>query len=157
MWAIGDVTGIMPFTHVGMYQARVAAATLLGQSRTANYEGIPRVVFGDPEIAAVGLTAEAARAAGHQVLTSELDLGDSIARPWTYEKDPRGTLGLVADAQQNRLLGAYAVAPMASEWIHQAAQAIRAHIPLNVLLDGVAQFPTYSEAYLQALQKFQPA
>ncbi len=93
VWAIGDVTGIMPFTHVGMYQARVAAATLLGQSRTANYEGIPRVVFGDPEIAAVGLTADAARAAGHQVLTAELDLAESIARPWTYEKDPRGTLG----------------------------------------------------------------
>ena len=157
VWAIGDVTGIMPFTHVGMYQARVAATTLLGQSRTANYEGIPRVVFGDPEIAAVGLTAKAARAAGHQLLTSELDLAESIARPWTYAKDPRGTLGLVADGQENRLLGAWAVAPMASEWIHQAAQAIRAHIPLNILLDGVAQFPTYSEAYLQALHKLQPA
>jgi pyruvate/2-oxoglutarate dehydrogenase complex dihydrolipoamide dehydrogenase (E3) component len=50
----------MPFTHVGMYQARVAADTILGRPRAANYEGIPRVVFGDPEIAAVGLTAEQA-------------------------------------------------------------------------------------------------
>ncbi|MEO6715167.1 MAG: NAD(P)/FAD-dependent oxidoreductase [Mycobacteriales bacterium] len=152
LWAVGDVTGVMPFTHVGMYQARVAAANILGTPRNASYEGIPRVVFGDPEVAAVGLTAQQAREGGHQVLTSELDLGASIARPWTYEKDPRGTLGLVADAREHRLLGAYAVAPLASEWIHQAAQAIRARIPLGVLLDGVAQFPTYSESYLQALE-----
>jgi len=152
LWGIGDVTGVMPFTHVGMYQARVAADNILGTPRTANYEGIPRVVFGEPEIAAVGLTAAQARAAGHDLLTAELNLADAIARPWTFEQNPRGTLGLVADGAQNRLLGAYAVAPLASEWIHQAAQAIRARIPLDVLLDGVAQFPTYSESYLQALQ-----
>ncbi len=152
LWAVGDVTGIMPFTHVGMYQARVAADTILGKPRTANYEGIPRVVFGEPEIAAVGLTADQARDAGHDVLTSELNLAESIARPYTYEKDPRGALGLVADAGENRLLGAWAVAPMSSEWIHQAAQAIRARTSLDVLLDGVAQFPTYSEGYLQALE-----
>lgn len=152
IWAVGDVTGIMPFTHVGMYQARVAADNILGTPRAANYEGIPRVVFGEPEIAAAGLTASQARSAGHDLLTAELDLADSIARPWTFEKDPRGTLGLVADGKENRLLGVYAVAPLASEWIHQAAQAIRARIPLDVLLDGVAQFPTYSESYLQALE-----
>ncbi len=156
IWAIGDVTGVLAFTHVGMYQGRVAADTINGKTRVANYEGIPRVVFGDPEIAAVGLTAEQARAAGHDVLTAELDLAKSIARPWTFEKEPRGTLGLVADATTQRLIGAYAVAPLASEWIHQAAQAIRTRIPLEVLLDGVAQFPTYSEAYLQALERLRP-
>lgn len=109
-------------------------------------------MFGEPEIATVGLTADQARAAGHDLLTAELDLAESVARPWTFGKDPAGTLGLVADATQNRLLGAYAVAPPPSEWIHQAAQAIRAHIPLDVLLDNVAQFPTYSESYLQALE-----
>jgi len=59
---------------------------------------------------------------------------------------------MVADRTSQRLLGAYAVAPLASELIHQAAQAIRVHIPLDVLLDQVAQFPTYSEAYLAALE-----
>ncbi len=93
---------------------------------------------------------------GHDVLTAELDLAGSIARPWTFEKDPCGTLGPVADATTQRLVGAYAVAPLASEWIHQAAQAIRTHIRLEVLLDGVAQFPTYSEAYLQALENLKP-
>jgi len=98
------------------------------------------------------MTAAAARTAGHDVITAELDLADSIARPWTFEKEPRGTLGLLADRSEQRLLGAYAVAPLASEWIHQAALAIRARIPLPVLLDQVAQFPTYSEAYLAALE-----
>jgi len=152
LWAVGDVTAVMPFTHVGMYQARVAVDTILGHARTARYDGIPRVVFGDPEIAAVGITAAAARATGQNILTAELDLADSIARPWTFEKQPRGTLGLVADATEQRLLGAYAVAPLASEWIHQAALAIRVGIPLDLLRDQVAQFPTYSEAYLAALE-----
>lgn len=152
LWAIGDVTAVMPFTHVGMYQARVAADTILGHSRVATYDGIPRVVFGVPEIAAVGVTTAAARAAGHDVITAEIDLADSITRPWTFEKEPKGTLGLVADRAEQRLLGAYAVAPLASEWIHQAALAIRARIPLPVLLDQVAQYPTYTEAYLAALE-----
>lgn len=152
LWAIGDVTAVMPFTHVGMYQARVAADTILGHPRVATYDGIPRVVFGEPEIAAAGMTAAAARTAGHDVITAELDLADSITRPWTFEKEPRGTLGLLADRSEQRLLGAYAVAPLASEWIHQAALAIRARIPLPVLLDQVAQYPTYSEAYLAALE-----
>jgi pyruvate/2-oxoglutarate dehydrogenase complex dihydrolipoamide dehydrogenase (E3) component len=85
-------------------------------------------------------------------MTAELDLAESIARPWTFEKEPRGTLGLVAERTSQRLLWAYAVAPLASEWIHQASQAIRVRIPLDVLLDQVAQFPTYSEAYLAALE-----
>ncbi len=156
VWAIGDVNGIMPFTHVGMYQGRVVADTILGRPRTANYEGIPRVVFGQPEIAAAGLTADQARAAGHTVLTAELDLAANLARPWTYEKEPTGTLGLVADADTDLLLGAWAVGPMASEWIHQAAQAIRVRIPLAQLRDSAAQFPTYSEAYLKAVEQLRP-
>lgn len=77
----------------------------------------------------------------------------AIARPWTYEEDPRGTLSLVADRELRVLVGAWAVAPLAGEWIHQASQAIRAEIPLEKLLDSVAQFPTYSEAYLEVLEK----
>lgn len=152
LWAIGDVTAVMPYTHVGMYQARIAADTILGHHRTATYDGIPRVVFGVPEIATAGLTAAAAGAAGHDVITTEIDLAESISRPYTFEKQPRGTFGLVADRTEQRLLGAYAVAPLAGEWIHQASLAIRARIPLPVLRDQVAQYPTYSEAYLTALE-----
>jgi pyruvate/2-oxoglutarate dehydrogenase complex dihydrolipoamide dehydrogenase (E3) component len=153
LWALGDVTGVALFTHVAMYQGRVAADNILGRPRAAYYEGIPRVVFADPEIAAVGLTTRQARDAGIDIAATEIGLADAIARPWTYERDPRGALGLLADRDRRVLVGAWAVAPLASEWIHQAALAIRAQIPLDVLLDQVAQFPTYSEAYLSALEQ----
>ena len=152
VWALGDVTGVALFTHVAMYQARVVADNICGRPRQSSYQGIPRVIFADPEIAAVGLTAVAARAAGIDAVSAEIDLAESIARPWTYQKDPAGALGIVADADRRVLVGAWAVAPLAGEWIHQAALAIRAAIPLDTLLDQVAQFPTYSEAYLQALE-----
>lgn len=152
VWAIGDVTGVMPFTHVATYQGRVVADNICGGTRTANYTGIPRVVFADPEVAAVGLHADQAREQGLDVAAVEVSLPDAIARPWTYERDPRGNLGLIADRTTGLLIGAWAVAPQASEWIHQAAQAIRTEIPISTLLDGVAQFPTYSEAYLSGLE-----
>lgn len=153
LWAIGDVTGQAMFTHVAKYQARVVADTILGRPRTAHYGGIPRVVFGDPEIAAVGMTTAQAHHAELEVTSAELDLPKAIARPWTYETDPRGTLGLLADRRTKVLVGAWAVAPMAGEWIHQASLAIRARIPLNILRDQVAQFPTYNEAYLAGLDQ----
>ncbi len=152
VWAVGDVTGVMPFTHVGMYQGRIAAADIAGRPTSADYTAIPRVVFSDPEIAAVGLTEEQARAQGFDVITSHTRLPDAIARPWTYEKDPRGDLGLIADRQRQILVGAWAVAPLGGEWIHQTALAIKAQIPLEVLKDTVAQFPTFSEALLKGVE-----
>ncbi len=154
IWAVGDVTGVMPFTHVGMYQARIACADIAGDPARTDYSAIPRVVFCDPEIAAVGLTEAQAREQGIHVVTSRVDLADSIARPWTYQENPAsGALGLVADRKEKVLIGAWAVAPLAGEWIHQAALAIKAHIPLEVLRDTVAQFPTFSEAYLKGVER----
>jgi pyruvate/2-oxoglutarate dehydrogenase complex dihydrolipoamide dehydrogenase (E3) component len=155
VWAVGDVTGTMQFTHVAMYQARVAADNILGNPRSARYEGIPRVIFSDPEVAAVGLTTEQAEHSGLPVAAAEIDLSKAIARPWTYEKNPRGHLGLLADRERRVLLGAWAVAPQASEWIHQAALAVREQIPIERLLDQVAQFPTYTEGYLKALEQLE--
>jgi pyruvate/2-oxoglutarate dehydrogenase complex dihydrolipoamide dehydrogenase (E3) component len=150
---IGDVTGVMPFTHVAQYQARVVADNILGTPRTARYDGIPRVVFTDPEVAAVGLTSRQAEDQGLSIAGAEVDLTRVLARPWTYEKHPRGHLGVLADRDRRVLLGAWAVGPQASEWIHTAALAIREQIPIDRLLDKVAQFPTYNEGYLKALQK----
>jgi dihydrolipoamide dehydrogenase len=153
LWALGDVTGIALFTHVALYQGRVVADNILGKERLADYRGIPRVAFSDPEIAACGLTEERAREEGIDVAAATLDVTKAIARPWTYEENPRGSLSLVADRERGVLVGAWAVAPLAGEWIHQASQAIRAEIPIETLLDSVAQFPTYSEAYLEALER----
>jgi dihydrolipoamide dehydrogenase len=153
LWAIGDVTATMPFTHVASYQARVACADILGRSARADYDAIPRVVFSDPEIAAVGLSAENAREQGINVATIRVDLVDSIARPVTYEQEPRGQeLELIADRDRGVLVGAWAVAPLAGEWIHQAAMAIKLRAPLEVLRDTVSQFPTYCEAFTNAVR-----
>ena len=153
LWAIGDVTGVSMFTHVAMYQGRVAADNILGRDHRASYDGIPRVVFADPEIAAVGLTAAQAAARGIATAAAEISIPDSADRSWTYERDPRGTAGVLADRDRGVLIGAWAVAPLASEWIHYAALAIRAQIPISVLLDQVAQYPTYTEAWHAALEQ----
>lgn len=111
------------------------------------------MVFASPEIAAVGLTREQADLIGLETQAVSVNLPETIARPWTYEQNPRGDLGILIDRQQQVMIGAWAVAPQASEWIHHAALAIRAHIPLSVLRDQVPQFPSYNEAYLVALDK----
>jgi pyruvate/2-oxoglutarate dehydrogenase complex dihydrolipoamide dehydrogenase (E3) component len=152
VWALGDVTGIMPFTHVAKYQARIVAEAILGRPHPAHYTGIPRVVFADPEIAAAGLTQVQAHDSGLSTSGAEIDLAHAIARPWTYENEPRGHLGLLADTDRRILVGAWAVGPQAGEWIHQASLAVRTNIPIETLLDQVAQFPTYSEGYLAALE-----
>lgn len=157
VWAVGDVTGILPFTHVAKYQGRIVADAILGGDRRAFYQGIPRVVFTDPEIAAAGLTQAEADQQGLKTEATEIDLATSISRPWTYEENPRGHLGLLMDTERNVLIGAWAIAPLAGEWIHQASLAIRAHIPIDTLLDQVAQYPSYNEAYLTALEKLRPA
>jgi pyruvate/2-oxoglutarate dehydrogenase complex dihydrolipoamide dehydrogenase (E3) component len=154
VWAVGDATGIQLFTHVGKYQARVAAADMLGREARADYRAIPRVVFTDPQVAAVGLTEDGARERGISVATGMAELS-GVARSATYMRNYDtlpGLLALVADADHGILVGAYAVGPEAGEWLGQATLAIRAEVPLSVLRDTIQPFPTFSEAFLNALQ-----
>jgi pyruvate/2-oxoglutarate dehydrogenase complex dihydrolipoamide dehydrogenase (E3) component len=152
VWAAGDCTGVMLFTHLAKYQARVAMADMRGEAIGADYRAIPRVIFTDPEVAAVGLTAEQADEQGIDAAVASISLAGSIARPSTYEQDERGELGVILDRRRRVMVGAWAVSPLASEWIHQAVLAIRAEVAYEVLIDTVAQFPSYSEAFLLALQ-----
>jgi len=143
VWAIGDVTGIWPLTYVGKYQGRIAAANILGEPREADYSAVPRVVFTDPQVAAVG------EADGP--VTATVSLAD-VARTATYTRayDTKpGFMTLVSDGE--RLTGAHAVGPEAGEWLQQATIAIRARIPLAVMRDVIQPFPTFSEAFLHAL------
>jgi hypothetical protein len=119
-----------------------------GGGRRGGHNGRPRH-RGD----GLGLTTRQADDQGLDTAGVEVDLPEAIGRPWTYETEPRGTLGLLADRDRRVLVGAWAVAPLAGEWIHQAALAIRAEVPLDVLRDQVAQFPTYTEAYLTGLEQ----
>lgn len=143
IWAVGDVTGIAPFTHVAAYQSRIAAADILGEPALADYNAIPRVVFGDPEVACVGLVPSEDQ---DGLIVAQADLSASD-RTETYGCGLRGHLGLVADPEQAVVLGAWSIGPLASEWIHQAALAVKARIPLAVLADSIIQFPTFSELF----------
>jgi pyruvate/2-oxoglutarate dehydrogenase complex dihydrolipoamide dehydrogenase (E3) component len=144
LWAIGDVNGIWPLTHVGKYQGEVVAANILGQPRKANYEAVPRVVYTDPQAAAVG--------AGAGRFSSMVPVSE-VAKTATYTHayaDEKGFLTLLSDGQ--RLTGAYALGPEAGEWMQQATLAIRAHIGLDVLADTIQPFPTFSEIYVAGLK-----
>jgi pyruvate/2-oxoglutarate dehydrogenase complex dihydrolipoamide dehydrogenase (E3) component len=83
----------------------------------------------------------------------EAERAAGTSRPWTYETDARGELQVIADREQGVLIDAWAVAPLASEWIHYAALAIKAQLPISLLSDTVAQFPTYTEAFLKAIEQ----
>ncbi len=152
VWAVGDVTGVAQFTHVAAYQAKIAAADILGRDTRADYRAIPRVVFSDPEVAGVGLTPELARDAGLEFVEARVDLSE-VDRTETYGRDLRGEIGVLADAREKVLVGAWAVGPMAGEWIHGAVVAIKARVPVAVLADTIAQFPTFSEGVLTAIER----
>ncbi len=144
VWAIGDVTGIWPLTYVGKYQGRVAASNILGRPREADYSAVPRVVFTDPQVAAVG--------DADGPVTATVALAE-VARTATYTRayaTRPGFMTLVSDGE--RLTGAHAVGPEAGEWMQQATVAIRARIPLDVMSDVIQPFPTFSEVFLHALQ-----
>ena len=145
LWAIGDVTGRWLLTHVGKYQGRVVAVNILGEPREAHYEAVPRVVFTDPQAAAVG-AADAPFAATVRLA----DVAKMSAYSRSYDQS-RGFLTLLSNGEH--LTGAYALGPEAGEWLQQATLAIHARVPLQVLADVIQPFPTFSEAYLAALTK----
>jgi pyruvate/2-oxoglutarate dehydrogenase complex dihydrolipoamide dehydrogenase (E3) component len=144
LWAIGDVTGLWPLTHVGKYQGDVAAANILGEPREANYDAVPRVVYTDPQAASVG-AAETRYSA--TAVVSEVAKAAAYSRAYA---DDNGFLTLMSDGE--RLTGAYALGPEAGEWLQQATLAIRARVPLRVLGDTIQPFPTFSEIYIAALK-----
>jgi pyruvate/2-oxoglutarate dehydrogenase complex dihydrolipoamide dehydrogenase (E3) component len=149
LWAIGDVNGDWPLTHVGKYQGEVVAANILGEPRKANYEAVPRVVYTDPQAAAVG--ADAGRFSA-MVPISALAKTETYTRAYAEEK---GFLTLLSDGE--RLTGAFALGPEAGEWLQQATLAIRARVPIEVLRDTIQPFPTFSEIYVEALKKLRGA
>jgi pyruvate/2-oxoglutarate dehydrogenase complex dihydrolipoamide dehydrogenase (E3) component len=144
LWAIGDVNGIWPLTHVGEYEGDVVAANIAGEARLANYEAVPRVTYTDPQAAAVG-----AAKAQHSVTVALSE----VPKTATYTHacaESAGFLALLSDGR--RLVGAYALGPEAGEWLQQATLAIRAHVPIEVLSDTIQPFPSFSGIYDAALK-----
>jgi pyruvate/2-oxoglutarate dehydrogenase complex dihydrolipoamide dehydrogenase (E3) component len=145
VWALGDVTGIAPFTHVGKYHARVAAYDMGGREVRADHRAVPATIFTDPQVAMVGDT--------NGGVSSRWEL-DAVPRLSTYERPKRpGFLKVVADPERRVLTGAVAVGPEAGEWLQQLTLAIRAETPIEVLLDVIQPYPTFSEAVFLALRE----
>jgi pyruvate/2-oxoglutarate dehydrogenase complex dihydrolipoamide dehydrogenase (E3) component len=145
VWALGDVTGIAPFTHVGKYHARVAAYDMVGREARADHRAVPATIFTDPQVATVGDTEGG--------LSSTWDLG-SVPRLSTYERPKQaGFVKVVADPERRVLTGAVAVGPEAGEWLQQLTLAIRAETPIEVLLDVIPPYPTFSEGVFLALRE----
>jgi pyruvate/2-oxoglutarate dehydrogenase complex dihydrolipoamide dehydrogenase (E3) component len=144
LWAIGDVNGAWPLTHVGEYEGDVVAANIAGERHPANYEAVPRVTYTDPQAAAVGAT---------EANYSATALLSEVPKMATYSHsyaDSSGFLTLLSDGE--RLTGAYALGPEAGEWLQQATLAIRAHIAVDVLDDTMQPFPSFSGIYDTALK-----
>jgi pyruvate/2-oxoglutarate dehydrogenase complex dihydrolipoamide dehydrogenase (E3) component len=157
LWAIGDVNGRWPLTHVGEYEGDVVAANIAGEEHPANYEAVPRVTYTDPQAAAVG--------AGQAAYSATAPLAE-VPKTATYTHayaESNGFLTLLSDGE--RLTGAYALGPEAGEWLQQATLAIRAHVPLDVLGDTIQPFPSFSGIYdaavmtlrMQIMDKPRPA
>ncbi len=144
VWAIGDAAGVALFTHVGKYQARVAAVNVAGGDARADYRAIPAATFTDPQVASVGKTG------GRGLVTSTWK---SVARLSTYERPKRpGFLRVCADRERRVLVGAVAVGPEAGEWLGQLTLAIRAEVPVDVIRDTIQPYPTFSEAVFFAVR-----
>ena len=142
VWAAGDATGT-GHTHVASYQAGIVAANILGAARVADYRALPRAVYTDPSVFAVGLTPQTAAAAGVALRTAAAALADTARA--RLDADDAGYVELYAEPDSGMLVGAAAVGPDAADWMAEITLAIRAEIPVKTLADVVHAFPTHGE------------
>jgi pyruvate/2-oxoglutarate dehydrogenase complex dihydrolipoamide dehydrogenase (E3) component len=142
LWAVGDCTGHGAFTHIAMYQARIAAADILGHPHCeASYHALPRVTFTDPEIGAVGLTERQAREQGMAVRAASSPMSVS-ARGWIHGPGNDGVIKLVADRATGALAGATVMGPGCGEVLGLLELAVHARLPVSVLDDMIYAYPT---------------
>jgi pyruvate/2-oxoglutarate dehydrogenase complex dihydrolipoamide dehydrogenase (E3) component len=155
LYAIGDVNGRVLLTHMGKYQARVAAAMILGgEARiTEDGERSPRVIFTDPQVAAVGYTLAGAREAGLNVRAVDVPTQGSAGASF-YGREAAGTSRLVIDEDRRVIVGATFTGPEVAEFLHAATIAVVGEVPLDRLEHAVPSFPTRSEVWLYLLQEY---
>jgi pyruvate/2-oxoglutarate dehydrogenase complex dihydrolipoamide dehydrogenase (E3) component len=144
IWAVGDVTGKGAFTHVAVYQGRIAAADILGAEHApADYRAVPRVTFTDPEVASVGLSEAQALQAGLAVRVGVTPMA-ATARGWIHGVGAEhGVIKLVADADQGVLVGGSAMGPAAGEIAGLLVLAIRQRVPVAALRELIYPYPTF--------------
>jgi pyruvate/2-oxoglutarate dehydrogenase complex dihydrolipoamide dehydrogenase (E3) component len=152
IYAVGDVTGRGPFTHVAVWQARVLIAHLLGLPEPyGGYDGLAWVTFTDPEVGRVGKTEQQARQAGLDVAVGISQIATN-ARGWIHGPGNDGFVKLVADRSAGVLVGATVVAPAGGEILGLLTLAVHARVPLATLRTMHYAYPTLHRAVSEALQ-----
>ena len=156
LYAIGDVNGRALFTHMGKYQAWVAAENLLGRDVEAVAEGIgsPRVTFTDPQVAAVGQTLDQAREAGVDAVAVDVPTDGSAGASF-QGKDTGGTSRLVIDQARGTIVGATFTGFETADFLQAATVAIVGEVPLARLRHAIAAYPSRSEIWLKLLEKYE--
>ncbi|MDQ3592683.1 MAG: FAD-dependent oxidoreductase, partial [Actinomycetota bacterium] len=155
LFAVGDCNGLAPLTHMGKYQARIAADQILGKDSRdrASVHAVPRVTFTDPQVCAVGLTEALARERGIAVRALTYGTGD-VPGAYTLGEGIAGTSKLVVDDDRRVLVGATFTGPGVQELLHSATVAVAAEVPLDQLWHAVPAFPTLSEVWLHLLESY---
>ncbi|WP_329181430.1 dihydrolipoyl dehydrogenase family protein [Streptomyces sp. NBC_01477] len=167
LYAAGDVNHRALLTHQGKYQARIAGAVIGARAKgepvdetpwspyvaTADHAAVPQVVFTDPEVAAVGLSAAEAEQAGRRTKVVDYDLAQ-VAGASLYGDDYRGRARMVVDLDRGHLLGVTFVGPGVGELLHSATVAVAGEVPVDRLWHAVPAYPTISEVWLRLLEAY---
>jgi pyruvate/2-oxoglutarate dehydrogenase complex dihydrolipoamide dehydrogenase (E3) component len=155
LYAIGDANGRALLTHMGKYQGRIAADHILGKPVELRSDGLlsPRVIFTDPQVAAVGHTEASARDAGLNIRVVEVGTGANAGGSF-YGRNAPGTARIIVDEDRGLLAGATFTGPDIGESIHAATIAIVGEVPLDRLWHAVPSFPTRSELWLRLLESY---
>ncbi|HWT24157.1 MAG TPA: NAD(P)/FAD-dependent oxidoreductase [Solirubrobacteraceae bacterium] len=156
LYAIGDLNGRAQFTHMAKYQARVAADHLLGRDTAADHGAdgplAPRVIFTDPQVAAVGHTTKTAEAAGLAPRVVDVPTSGNAGGSF-YGRGARGTTRFLVDEDRGVLIGATIVGSEVADFLHAATIAIVGEVPIARLRHAVPAFPTRSEIWLKLLEE----
>jgi pyruvate/2-oxoglutarate dehydrogenase complex dihydrolipoamide dehydrogenase (E3) component len=155
LYAVGDVNGRALLTHMGKYQARVAADAILDKPGEATSEdrGSPRVTFTDPQVAAVGITLEQARERGIEARAVDVPTASTAGASFVGRDEP-GTARIVVDEERRVIVGATFVGPEMADFVHAATVAVVGEVPLGSLWHAVPAFPTRSEVWLKLLEAY---
>jgi dihydrolipoamide dehydrogenase len=156
LYAIGDVNGRALLTHAGKYQGRVAAEAILGDTAakaTADGPLTPRVIFTDPQVAAVGHTLASAQEAGLNVRAVDHPTA-AVAGASYHGRNAPGTARIVVDEDRGVIAGATFTGPDIAELLHSATVAVVGEVPLTTLVHAIPSFPTRSEVWLRLLEKY---
>lgn len=153
LWAVGDATGEGLFTHVGMYQANIAIASILGEEHDgADYSAMSRATFTDPEVGSVGFTEQAAKDKGINVEAIVQNVAHT-ARGWLHGPGNEGVIKIVIDVDRDVVIGASTAGPHGGEMIAMLALAVHAEVPVSKLRSMIYAYPTFWRGIEDALNQ----